>query len=489
MRPIVCLIALCILSGTVRAAQYALYNANCSKAYTACMCLHLNQADSLLATEDPNNIFATYIADYKDCLQLLFNANEIEFNALKPNLQKRISFLQNTTLNNEYIGLCKAGIYWHWALVYFRMGETVKAANYFRKAHAQFKENEKRYPDFDYNKVFSGISEILIGSLPDNYKWIASAMGFKGSIDKGCKMLHSFLAQHKPGDLLYAECNIYYTYALFYFNQNKEAALQQINDHNFAPPDNYLNLFVKSNVCLNYRKAADGLTTLQTITSEAVFKQYPAFYLEMGSAYYYKSDTVCRYYFQQFLRYSKGKTFIKDCWMMLAQSYYLQGLKKEANYCKENISKQGSQYTDADKHAQYAASKNNWPNAAILQAHILTDGGYYTQALAILQKLTEADFSSLQDKAEYWLRLGRVYEELNENDKALNCYFICMAKAKYLPDYFAARAALQSGFIYEKLHKNPEAIKAYRNALNMPAHDFQASIDQLAKAGINRLSN
>ena len=64
-----------------------------------------------------------------------------------------------------------------------------------------------------------------------------------------------------------------------------------------------------------------------------------------------------------------------------------------------------------------------------------------------------------------------------------------MAKAKYLPDYFAARAALQSGFIYEKLHKNPEAIKAYRNALNMPAHDFQASIDQLAKAGINRLSN
>jgi hypothetical protein len=43
------------------------------------------------------------------------------------------------------------------------------------------------------------------------------------------------------------------------------------------------------------------------------------------------------------------------------------------------------------------------------------------------------------------------------------------------------------GKIYELLEMNNEATTMYRECLDMPAHDFQNSIDQQAKSGLNRI--
>jgi len=45
------------------------------------------------------------------------------------------------------------------------------------------------------------------------------------------------------------------------------------------------------------------------------------------------------------------------------------------------------------------------------------------------------------------------------------------------------------GFVYEHEGKMNDAISKYQECLNMHNHDFQSSIDQQAKAGINRLEN
>ena len=54
-------------------------------------------------------------------------------------------------------------------------------------------------------------------------------------------------------------------------------------------------------------------------------------------------------------------------------------------------------------------------------------------------------------------------------------------------EYYAARSALQKGFIYERSGNKKLAIDAFNDCLSMRNHDFQSSIDQLAKAGLNRL--
>ena len=466
------------------------YDSNCRQAYHAYMRLQTKAGDAFLGSEQkslPNNLSAVYIADYKDCLQMLFNANAGYFAQIKPHIDERIKLLELGPKDNEWYRVYKAGIYWHWALMYFRLGEQLKAALYFRKAYLLMKDNEKDYPNFSYNQVYLSLCEILLGSLPENYKWIAATLGYKGNVNKGATLMNQFLQQHKPGDLLYDEAQIYYAYILFYFKQQKEAAYNYIMINDFADHENLTALFVKCNIALNFRKAEQAINMLKPICNELLLKEYPIIYFELGSAYFYRSDTNCQYYFQQFLVNYRGSAFIKETWLMLAHSYYLQNKLPQANYCKQMIIKAGNALTDADKHALRFANGELWPQQKILQAHILTDGGYYNKALIILLTAKEADFQQLADKAEYWLRLGRVYEELNENEKALNCYFLAIARGKFLPNYFAARAALQSAYIYEKQQNTNEAVKAYKQVLNMPAHDYQSSLDQQAKAGLSRL--
>jgi hypothetical protein len=55
-------------------------------------------------------------------------------------------------------------------------------------------------------------------------------------------------------------------------------------------------------------------------------------------------------------------------------------------------------------------------------------------------------------------------------------------------EQFAARACLQLGLLYEKQGKRDIALQYFNQCLTMRDHDFQQSIDQQAKAGINRLS-
>ena len=58
---------------------------------------------------------------------------------------------------------------------------------------------------------------------------------------------------------------------------------------------------------------------------------------------------------------------------------------------------------------------------------------------------------------------------------------------KNATEYFAARAALQTGYIYEKKAAKKEAIRYFEMVLDMDDHEYKNSLDQRAKAAINRI--
>jgi tetratricopeptide (TPR) repeat protein len=55
-----------------------------------------------------------------------------------------------------------------------------------------------------------------------------------------------------------------------------------------------------------------------------------------------------------------------------------------------------------------------------------------------------------------------------------------------LREYYAARAALQAGYIYERRGDCSKAIAFFQQCLAMKDHDYKNSLDQRAKAGIAR---
>lgn len=493
MRGIIFLIILLLSAPVVFAGQYHYrYTDNCSDAYIQYLSLDPEAGREKIKKElitDPYNLMATYISDYDDCLLLLFNGNRVDYDQLKRHQYDRLKLMERGDESSPWHRLCQAGIYMHWAFVHLRFNENLKAATSFRKSFLLLKENQKLFPGFEYDDIFLGIEEAAVGSLPDNYKWIASVLGMKGNIHKGTSKVRKFIQQHKPGDAFYNEAVIYYAYINYYILSDKNEAWRTVSSKQFTTDDNLVNSFVKVNIAINYRKAALAREMLEDISQQQHYKRYPVFEYEYGYVLLHGLDEEAIKKFRNFINDYKGSVFVKDAWQKMAYAYYLQGNTKMAEYCRKMILTEGSGWTDSDKQAIRFAQSGIWPDATLLRVQLLTDGGYYSEAHKILSGTSIKDFKTIPLQLEYYFRMARVHEELGDISEAFVGYNKAIEIGTGRPEQFGARSALMAGLLYEKIKHKEKAIKMFQLALSMKDHDFKNSIDQQAKAGINRLSD
>jgi tetratricopeptide (TPR) repeat protein len=465
------------------------YNDNCSKAYQYYMSLRLQDARLAIVTEmkaNPYNLMSTYLSDYEDCLVLLLNCDPEEYEQRSGHFESRLELLEKGDDTSPWYRFCKAGIYMHWAIVSTRFGEQYKAANRFRKSFALLRENAELFPGFEYNHVFSGLQEAVIGSLPNSYQWLASIFGMSGNMQKGIGKLAAFLSAHTARQPLYAETELYYLYTRFYMLQEKNEVWDFLNSQKFGTGNNLLHTFVKANIALDFHKSGIAVETLHSASQYPDFGKYPVFDLQLGHALLAKADVAAIDYFQRYLKNNKSDIYIKEAWQKMAYVWYINGDTQRAENCKQQVTRGGTTRLDADNQAEKFAEGTAWPPKKLLQARLLADGGYTIEAYSILTGLDPAGFKP-GDKAEYYFRLGRAYDEMGKTTKAMGNYQAAINTGKRRHEQFAARAALLMGAIYEHDRMNEKALAKYKECLAMPAHDFQNSIDQQAKAGINRI--
>jgi tetratricopeptide (TPR) repeat protein len=454
------------------------------------MSLHIQEGRVSIINEmknNPYNLMATYISDYEDCIVLLMNSDKSDYEQRTGHMEDRIELLEKGDRSSPWYRFCKAGIYLHWALVNTRFGEQYKAAINFHHSFSLLKENKRLFPDFEYNTVFGGLQEAVVGSLPGNYKWLASIFGMKGSVKKGTEQLGTFVSTHTTKQPLYAESVLYYVLTRFYLLSEQKEVWDFLNSQQFPTHDNLLNSFTKATIGLDFRKSEVVTETLQDAMTDSNYNKYPVFDYQMGVAALPGPDTMCVGYFREYLKKNKSGLLIKDSWQKMAFSYYLNNNIVLAAYCMNQVKSQGNTRVDADKQASRFAEKGLWPSKKLLQSRLLIEGGYYSRALAILQHMDEAQLKQPADKVEYLFRMGRAYQESGDNNKAIEYYQATINNGQNRHEQFAARAALQMGLIYEHSGMAAKAVSRYKECLDMPAHDFQNSIDQQAKAGINRM--
>jgi predicted negative regulator of RcsB-dependent stress response len=467
------------------------FNNNCIKAYNQLMALQNEAANETLKAElerNPTNLIPHYLADYGDCLQLLFNGDEAAFKHLKNKLDKRIELIDKGDESSPWYLFCKANIQLHWALVHLRFGDNFKAALKFRKSFLLLKENEEIYPNFEENKVLLGLEQALTGAMPENYKWIGEIFGLKGNINKGVSEITSYLNAHPKGNgAMQEEAMIYYAYLKFYLQSAPEIAWRYINGSQFSEDNNLMRSFIKANLALNYRKAETAYSILTKASKTEKFDRYPILQYELAESMLPRLNMECVPIYQQFLEVYKGKHFVKDAWLKISWMAYLQGNTTFANNCLLQIKNNGKSITDADKQALRFAENPVWPLRSLLEVRLLIDGGLYTKALSKIQSIDKKQLGSVSNILEYNFRYGRIFEELKNEEKALVFYTATIKVGRNKKDYFASRAALQKGFIYECQGNKKEAIAQFTDCLSMRNHDAQSSIDQLAKAGLNRL--
>jgi tetratricopeptide (TPR) repeat protein len=82
--------------------------------------------------------------------------------------------------------------------------------------------------------------------------------------------------------------------------------------------------------------------------------------------------------------------------------------------------------------------------------------------------------------------MGRIYDGLGRWNEALSAYQATIGIGAEMKEYFAARAALQAGYICEQRGDKTGAINFFEKCLSLKDHDYKNSLDQRAKAGIER---
>ncbi len=463
-------------------------SSNINKAYNNIISFKLKEGRTDLYNEvkkDPTNAMVFVMQNYEDFVSLCFNENPSLYKSTRSQKDKRLALISKSNKQSPYYLLSKGIIHLQWSLIHVKYKEFFKAALDFKKAFGYFKENKKRFPAFKETNIFFGAQQAIIGTIPDNYKWISNTLGLKGNIKNGMALLKaSIVKENKP---FQADAKFYYIYLTDILLNNSKKSLSLISTYNLDTKNNYLFTFMKSNLELNNFKAQQAINTINGRNKSAAYMQPNIFDYEKGIGYLYTSQYSKST--QSLKRFLNSKTYFykKDACIKIAYAYYLQGSNNQAILYKNKVKAIGTSVTDIDKQALKFSQRTNFGNKEILRARLLFDGGQFRQAENILLHKSKLAITNKQDELERIYRLARCYDEQHNMDKAIEHYKLSISMPNPTKAYFPARAALQLAYIYETKGQPNLANKYFKKVISYKDHEFKTSLDHRAKAGLLRI--
>ena len=475
------------------------FNTNCQLAYKNVLSLQFQKAEKVLSIEktvNPANLTPVYLENYIDFLAAFIKEEQPLFEKFRKDQDKRFQILEQADQNSPYYHYFLGNLHIQSAILKTKFGEYRSAAIEFSQAYREYKENKKLFPDFLPQYAGIGLVHVLAGIVPDNYSWLLKLFGMEGDIQLGLAEI-SKVAEYPGNDESY---NIFRLEALFYLSfidvnlgKDTENAIHILRNFeklnaSFPEPSNPLFVFVNVAVLSKAHMNDEILSTLELYQANAV--DFPFCYLDYltGLAKLNQLDPSADRYFIRFLKNFNGRNYIKSAYQKLAWCFLLRGdFKKYQEYIKMPLDR-GNIFIDGDKQAFREAQSKDIPNIFLLKARLLYDGGYADKALhELLDHSVKEIVKNNRDLLEYHYRLGRIYQESGDLIKALSYFERTIQEGSNLPFYFAANSALQSGLIYEQRKEFPNAEKYFRICLKLDYPEYKTSLDQKAKAGLQRV--
>ncbi len=481
-------------------SSYAAYdfNSNCKKAYNEIINLRFSQGKTLLADErknNPSNLIPCYLENYIDFLSLIISEDKQKFDLLKNNQDIRINQLEKGDKNSPYYSYCLAEVYMQWAFVRLKFEDYTNAAYEINKAYNLLTKNAKDFPDFMPNYKGLGILHAIIGTIPDNYKWIFNIIHIEGSVEQGISELNKLLnlsLKNKEYEYLKTETIFILTYVQANLQKDKEglSGLKEITEKmTVQEKDNPMIIYCRAYINMKLQNNDNAINILMSYkTKEGVFPFYYLYYLT-GKAKLNKMDPDADVYLLKYITNFKGQNYIKAAYQKLAWFYLLKGDKNKYDLYVSKVLNSGKASIDEDKQAVLEV-KGKAPNIYLLKARLLCDGGYYHEAIkALVEKKPSEIFTEAREYLEFTYRFARIYHEMGQTNEAISYYKMTLKNGENFTYYFAANSALHLGYIYENLKDFKTAGYYFNKCLSMKNEEYKNSIEQKAKAGLNRIKN
>lgn len=493
MKSILCILFISILGISQVFADFEM-NSNCCAAYSSLIKFRFDESREILKKEKalhPNNQIVTYLENYIEFIEVFISEDKNRFETFKNNRAERLDKIEKENEHSPYFLFIQSEILFQSAALKLKFKEYISAAYEIHKAYRIIEKNANIYPNFIENNKSLGFFHIIIGSIPEEYKWITNSTGFKGSIEQGKRELNKLINSSPSCNQTFMREETLILLAFIELNMNRdEKALQELLKLNILddPEKSPLACFVRANFALKTGKSEEAIRILQKKPKGTEY--YPLAYLDYmhGLAKLNRLDPDAAINISKFISGFKGKNYIKAAYQKLAWYYLINNNLTKYHYYIKACINEGNDFVDEDKQAMREAETGEIPNITLLRARLLTDGGFYERAIAEIAGKPSSIYVELKDKLELTYRLGRIYHKMNNIEKAIYYYEATLKNGKNLSYYFAANSALHLGYIYEELKNKQKAIFYYKECLSLKNHDYQNSIDQKAKYNLKKLT-
>jgi hypothetical protein len=468
------------------------FNENCKNIYKDVLALRIQNARLKLAEEKKlhaTNTLVYYLENYADFLEAVITEEESFLAAFKTNSSSRLKMIEKEDTSSPYCLFAQAEMYLQMAIVRLKCKEFITAAYDIRKSFKLAHQNAILYPGFEPNNKIMGFLHAMIGTVPDDYKWIVGIGGLKGTVDQGIEELNRLINAKSVENPGYCEeALIIKAFLVLNLKNDKVAAnamalqLAEANKENA----NLLLSFVCSNIALRTGRNDQAIKILMARSKK---DNLPFYYLDYltGVAKLNRMDVDADLYFKKFIQNFKGKNYVKSAYQKLAWHSLVHGEEEKYHIYLKTMLTNGTATVDEDVQAEKEAVTGMMPNVTLLKARLFSDGGYYQRAVAAIAS-NKIPFNRLKDQLEVTYRMGRICQEEGLTTKAIDYYLSTVKNGQSYSFYYAANAALQLGLIYELQGDLMRARLYYKICLSMKNHEYQYSLDHKAKAGLDRVN-
>ncbi|GAB3694572.1 hypothetical protein GCM10027592_15630 [Spirosoma flavus] len=460
------------------------------RAYTDLQKLKIQSAQQTLSAEQASNGIRIFLDNYVDMLTLVTSDDDKAFASLSEREDERLDALKALDDTSPWKRVLQAEVRLHWAFAKLKFGKEISASWDVIRAYKLLAENQKRFPDFLPTYKSLGTLHVMIGSVPDNYTWVARLLGLHGSVSQGQQELlraqkdATFGLEARLIDLMVR------AYVVTFTDVDSQALKRLVHDH----PDNLLLHFFGATIEQKNGHSEQALNYLTKRPAGNTYQSLPIIENILGDIYLQKGEYVtATRHFQLFLTNYKGRNFVKDTYYKLFLCHWLDNQSDgQSRPFLQKVLSTGRTTVESDKAAQKFAEaylkRGTSPNQKVLmRARLASDGGFTDSALAYLRPFSEAKFPEAVEKAEYNYRLGRIYQRRNDPDVAIPYLNRALSLSEPNQLSFGATAALQLGYIYKQKNDRARARSFFQKALSFKHHEYKNSVDNKARAGLSQL--
>lgn len=420
-----------------------------------------------------------YYQNLHDVFYLIFFESDSAFSALGMLEEERLNALESFENESSWNDFIQEEIKLQWAFIKLKYGEEWGAFWSLRSANKNIQENLEKHPSFSLNQRTSGLVNILFGVTPENYQWIFSLFGMKGSVKEGIELLNNSEEDESIFGLGTAiTLGMVYSHLL----ENVDIAPKFIGHHRLHSTP--LASYFQGIILQKSHRSEEARALWQTKESVVPFRDYL-----IADSYFQDGEyELAIHYFNQFLSAFTGDTYQKDAFLKIALANKFLGKTEEFQTSLSKAKESQSNSSEVDQNAQKLIDEIETLNFKMLQLRYAIDGGYYERAERLLSVLQGENLKD-SEQVELLYRQARIAHLKGNSDLAIQYYERVIVQAEMVKgSYFAPNAFLQLGYLQESLGNMELARTYFEKVFTFKKHPYKSSLDGKAKVALSLLS-